>query len=362
MSNDLERNFLVQEDQSSGNLSEIPLTELFVDRDKNAVFANLAEARPTGMDLPLYLTQQMLYGRRVLFFGPPGSGKTTLLFQAIANARENAQALGVYYDPGVAQYDLVLAKSKDKGEGDVFNQELITAFGQADGCENVGVGSVEEKDRGVSANLHFMTEISSGRDDSTIIVGLPGVKTNQIFSGLLRAEISTLRPEEVFAALERHNVIFEGIPKTPEVAAFLIRMYKHMGKREQIEKIQQEENMIVSEWALGLQLAEMRQTSSTRVPTIFERRTSGLTVPATLTTETIGGIYSSFGVNDTPFVERLTQNAIDDYLAQTIHMEYIFRDIFHIGPQRGIIAVNSWREGKVTQDLSPYLKAHNSLT
>lgn len=341
---------------------EIPLSELFVDRDKNAVFAQITDARPIDRDLPLFLTQQMLIGKRVIFFGPPGVGKTTLLFQAIANAKENANALGIFFDPDVAQYDLVLAQSKDKSEGEVLNQELIYAFQNADGCENVGVGTTDEKDRGVSANEDFLRKIGSGQDSKTIMVALPQVKTNQIFSGLLRAEISMLRPGEVFDALERHNVHFEGVPKTPEVAAFLIRMYKNMGKKENIDKIQKEEEGLISEWALALQLEEMKRTGTKSVPTIFEKRVPGLIIPPTLTAEVMGNIYRSFGVTDTPFIERLTQNAIDDYCAQAVRMEYLFRDTYRIGPQRGIVAVNPWRDGIVIQDLSPYTKSRSSLT
>ena len=85
----------------------IPTSEISISPEKYNVLSAMYDVRPNGRDLPQFLVQQALLGRRMGYFGPPGVGKTTVMTQVISCARENAERLGLNYEPTIAQYDLV---------------------------------------------------------------------------------------------------------------------------------------------------------------------------------------------------------------------------------------------------------------
>ncbi len=332
--------------------SEILLGEIVVNPEKYNVLASVYDVRPFGRDLPKFLIQKALEGKRLGYFGSSGVGKTTLMTQVIACARENANTIGVAYDHSMAQYDLVLSATNDKNEGDQFNEELEEAFLKVKNFENVGVGRTDVKNRGKKTLHNFLGKMSSGQDNDTILIGLPQVLTNQIHSGYLRAEIESMQPDELFEYMERHNIDVQGIPKTRMYASGIIEKYQEMGKREHIQVIGKEEDELIAQWALDRQVKAMR-FSGDNPPSILEARMPGLVVPPTLNPEVIQKIYRDFGIPE-DFSEFTVRKAVESFTSQAIRIEYMFQDEYGLGPDRGIVAASPWQSGKVVLDLSPY--------
>lgn len=333
---------------------EIPASEIVIPAERYSVLSTVYDVRPQGRDLPKFLIQKALEGKRLGYFGSSGVGKTTLMTQVVACARENAENLGIFYDPTMAQYDLVLSATQDTEEGDIFNEELEEAFSKVTNFENVGVGRTDVKNRGKKALQHILEKMSSGEDTNTVMIGLPQVLTNQIHSSFLRSEIENMHPDELFDYLERHNIDIQGIPKTRMYAARIIEKYQEMGKREHIEAIGREEDGLIIDWALDIQVKAMRFQGD-NTPSILDERAIGMVVPSTLNSEIIRQIYREFDMPEN-FSDFTVKSAVESYTSQAIRMEFMFQDEYRLSPDRGIVAASPWQSGKVVLDLSPYFR------
>lgn len=346
----------------------IPLSEIEVNPEKFNVIAGLTETRNEGRDVSKYLVSKSLGGKRIVVMGEPSTGKSSVLYQLVSCVKENAERIGIPFNPELGLYDIELAREKQKRrhndgmgnlEGEAFNKRLVDVFMQSTHCEVPGVGLKDERDRGRSAVETIMENIGKGYDNDSILVALPCNRSLQIYGSLLRPHIASLNPDEVFDNLEIHGVNIVGLPKTERVARIIQAMFEKMGKEEHIRKIRDEEREIISSWSLIKEQEELKKIGDVDYD-IFKERSHGMNLPPTGSEKKLNEIYRSFGIGDSPSTSRILQfrdmNARIDTLQQAIKMEDDFRNVYGVDKDRGIVAYNPMQSSEVVIDLSPFFE------
>lgn len=334
--------------------------KLVIDKEKYNVLAGVIDIQCPDRNLPIELVAEQLKGMRIGVNGEPSTGKSTFLIQLLACSDENAKKLGIAYQPKLGQYDFELSiekglrKANDgKGnlEGTGFNERLVTRFKDTTAFELPGVGRKDNRDRGRSAFEKIAYDIGKGIDNKTILLSFPCNRLLQIKGGLLRSFIVGIPKNDIttiFDVLEKHKMNIVGIPKTREVAQIIQNIFKKMGQEEHIKQIRDEESDLYSEW-------ENKQPTD-----IFSIKSSEIYMPEEDSALALTQVFKDFGIEITHDIKGIialrTNSAREDTMRQAIKMADEYKNKFHIGKDKGIVALNTFTLQPLTLDFSSLLK------
>jgi len=222
-----------------------------------------------------------------------------------------------------------------------------------------GVGSIKERDRGVSTSRQLFADARDIGD--TICMLVPRIRLVQARTSMIRASVAdgSMTEAEIVEWLSFHSIVLEGNWDPKEAGRRVKGLLKKAAQAHHIAKIRKEELDKIHAW-------NEKATTSAYFATLKDEnnasRNAGdydvlnmlkknLNVPPLIPEERVRELYTSFGaqVDDTT-VKQMAEEMQQEALDQALYYEELMRDVYGLDSSKGIIAFNPYNTASMVID------------